>query len=110
MAADDSIRIGWIGRAHGLRGEVRLHLLRRYEEKAGALDRVVLSGAGAVDRTWAVEASRPHGGALLLRLAGISGRAEAEALRGADAAALRGGSWNGSALRVLTRRISSAST
>jgi len=73
--------VGRIGRAHGLGGDVAVHV--RTDDPEGRL------GAGAVLQTepghvgpLTVESGRVHSGRLLLRFVGVSDRSGAEALRG----------------------------
>jgi 16S rRNA processing protein RimM len=75
------IVVGRVGRAHGIRGEVRV------ESRTDSVD--VRFAAGAVVRpdggdhaALTVRTARSHGGALLVRFAEIGDRTAAEALRG----------------------------
>jgi 16S rRNA processing protein RimM len=71
------VEIGVVARAHGIRGEVRVHL---YNPESTALDRAETAYLG--DRAFAIEGARPVQGAYLLALAGVTDRDAAEALRG----------------------------
>ncbi len=78
----DWVRIGWVARPHGLRGEVRVIPDTDFPDRLHQLQTVwVVRGREAEAR--AVESVRPSGRALLIKLAGTEGRAEAERLRGA---------------------------
>lgn len=78
--ADVDILVGIIGRAHGLRGEVSVHV--RTDEP----DRRFAPGARlrVGDSDAVVAAARWHSGHLLVRLAGVDDRTAAEALRGSQ--------------------------
>lgn len=73
----DRIEIGIVARAHGIRGELRVHL---HNPASTALDgaEVLLVG----DREYEIERARPVAGAYLVALAGVVDRTAAEALRG----------------------------
>jgi 16S rRNA processing protein RimM len=81
--------VGRIGRPHGLRGEVAVQVRTDFPEQRFVVG-AQLGGDGG--RTLTVEAVRPHGGALLVRFAGVADRAAAAQLSGlvltADVAAL----------------------
>jgi 16S rRNA processing protein RimM len=71
------LEVGRIGRAHGLRGEVIVHLVTDRTERVdpGA----VLHGP---DGTFTVVASRPLKRGHVVQFAGVAGREQAEALAG----------------------------
>lgn len=74
------VLVGTIGRAHGLRGEVSVHVRTDEPERRFANGaRVRVNGVDA-----AVAASRWHAGSLLVTFAGVGDRTAAEALRGAE--------------------------
>ena len=78
------VSIAYVARAHGLKGELRVH---PHNESTDALKRrakVVLRAAGQPDREITLDAVRPVPGAFLITLAGITDRDAAEALRGAE--------------------------
>jgi 16S rRNA processing protein RimM len=73
------VEIGYVARAHGVRGELRVHLHNPESEALAGAELVYLNRA-----RFAVEHVRPGGkGAVLLKLAGVGDRDAAEALRGA---------------------------
>jgi 16S rRNA processing protein RimM len=74
----ERIAIGYVARAHGVRGELRVHL---HDPASTALDGAERLWVGGVERR--VEGARPTSGAVLLALEGIEDRTAAEALRGA---------------------------
>lgn len=76
--ADDTVEIGRIERAHGLRGEVVVKLLTNMVEARTAEGTVLTAG----DRTLTVVRSRPHDKRWLLTFEGVDDRDAAEALRG----------------------------
>ena len=72
------VELGWIGRPHGVHGEVSVTLNTNRPERTtpGA---VLYAG----DRELVVEGARPHRGRWLVRFEGVTDRDAAEALRGA---------------------------
>jgi 16S rRNA processing protein RimM len=80
----DTVDIGVVARAHGIRGEVRVHL---YNQASTALDQAesVLVG----DRAYDIESARRVAGAYLVALAGVEDRDAADALRGRPVAVAR---------------------
>lgn len=91
------LAVGRIVGVHGIRGEVKVELYTDFPERftAGA---EFLLGAG-LEPVEVVKA-RPHKGSMLVALQGVSGRSEAEALRGewlyideGDAAELEEGAY-----------------
>lgn len=76
------MEIGRLVKSHGIRGEVKLVPHNPGTEALRPGLRVVLETAGAPRRAEVV-AARPHGGGVLLRLAGVETMTEAERLVGA---------------------------
>jgi 16S rRNA processing protein RimM len=82
---DDTVVVGRIGRAHGIRGEVSVEPRTDEPERRFAVGNVLIARApDGVLRPggFTVESSRWHQGRLLLRLAGLADRTAAEAARG----------------------------
>jgi 16S rRNA processing protein RimM len=75
--ADARVEIGVVARAHGIRGEVRVHL---HNPASTALEEAETLWVG--ERAYAIEAARPVAGAYLVALEGVADRNAAEALRG----------------------------
>ena len=75
------LAVGRIGRAHGLRGEVVVHLLTTESERRLAPGSVLTTGDGAA---LTVVAARPHQDRWLVSFDGVGDRTAAEALRGAE--------------------------
>jgi 16S rRNA processing protein RimM len=73
----ERLEVGYVARAHGLRGEVRVQLHAEGSTTLLEVDRVFVGG-----REVAVEVARPTNGAVLLTLAGVGDRDAADALRG----------------------------
>lgn len=71
------LEVGRIGRAHGLRGEVVVHLVTDRVERVAPGSRL-----GSTRGPLVVERSRPHQGAYLVFFEGVGSREAAEALRG----------------------------
>lgn len=84
MTADDLVVVGWIGRPHGLAGEMRAIPTGATLVTLVPGDRVVLAGAGAGERREAqILALRPVDRGVLIRLEGVDIREDAQALTGA---------------------------
>jgi 16S rRNA processing protein RimM len=73
----ERIKIGVVARAHGLRGELRVHLFAPESTVLLEVERVWLDGEERV-----VTGARPTTGAVLLSLEGVADRDAADALRG----------------------------
>lgn len=80
-SSTDRVRVGWIGRAHGIEGEVTLIPDTDYPLRfePGARFRVETDPPRDVE----LVATRRHQGRLLARFSGVEDRTEVEALRGA---------------------------
>lgn len=78
-ASDDLVTIGRVVKAHGIRGEVAVHLLTDLDERFAPGVKVRV---GNLDVR--VAASRPHQGRMLVQFEGVTDRTAAERLRGAD--------------------------
>jgi 16S rRNA processing protein RimM len=74
---DDTVVIGRVVRAHGLRGEVSVDVT---SDVPGRFDVGVTVHVGGTPRT--IVARRPHQGRLLVTFDGVADRTAAEALRG----------------------------
>ncbi len=76
--------IGQIVRPHGVRGEVRADIHTELPERFTWLKEIYLATdeTGADATTWLIEALRFHQGQVLLKLASMNDRDEAETLRG----------------------------
>jgi 16S rRNA processing protein RimM len=71
------IEIGVVARAHGIKGEVRVHLHNPASHALDAAESVFIG-----EREYAIESARPVAGACLVALAGVADRDAADALRG----------------------------
>jgi 16S rRNA processing protein RimM len=74
--------VGRVGRAHGIRGEVRVESRTDSVDRRFAVGAVLRPDRGGV-AALTVRAAREHGSALLVRFEELADRAAAEALRGA---------------------------
>ncbi|HNM83739.1 MAG TPA: ribosome maturation factor RimM [Mycobacterium sp.] len=76
--------VGRVAKAHGVTGELVVDVRTDDPEARFAAGNTLRGRAsrGSSERTFTVESVRPHGGRLLVRLAGISDRDSADALRG----------------------------
>lgn len=83
MQPERLIALGAVGRPHGVRGELRVHRFNPSSTLLLELDAVWLR-QGDVSREIRIEAARLHGDVVLLTLAGVRSREDAEALRGAE--------------------------
>jgi 16S rRNA processing protein RimM len=81
---ETAVTVGRILAPHGVRGEVKVEVLTDFPERFDAGATLWIEGAPV-----RVEGSRPQGKAFLLKLQGIDGRSEAEALRGRELMAPR---------------------
>lgn len=75
--SDELVAIGRVVKAHGIRGEVAVHVLSDVPGRFDPGTAVRLEG-----RAVTIETSRPHQGRLLVRFAGVTDRTAAERLRG----------------------------
>lgn len=75
--SDELVAIGRVVKAHGIRGEVAVHVLSDVPGRFDPGTPVRLEGRSAT-----IETSRPHQGRLLVRFAGVTDRTAAELLRG----------------------------
>jgi 16S rRNA processing protein RimM len=78
------LAVGRIARPHGLAGWVRVASYDPASSTLGEVREIFLARAGAPPSACAVLAARAVPGAFLVQLAGVVGRDEAEALRGAE--------------------------
>jgi len=78
MPTPERVEVGRVVKAHGLRGEVSVHLLTDVDDRLAAGVRVWVDG-----RETSVATSRPHQGRALVRFAHVRDRTAAELLRGA---------------------------
>ncbi|EPR41674.1 Ribosome maturation factor rimM [Desulfovibrio sp. X2] len=83
MAHENRILIGEVVKPHGLRGELCVQWHAESPELCDDLPRVWLAPAAGRARSFAIASWRMHQKRLLLTLAGIDGRDQAEAWRGA---------------------------
>jgi 16S rRNA processing protein RimM len=90
MARAERIRLGIVGRAHGLGGDFHLFVPRMLDAALPKLRRVFLTPVGGERRDAPVLGVRRHGPAFLVRLEGVQGRTAAEGIRGAYVDADRG--------------------
>ena len=81
MPEADTITIGGIGKAHGLGGEIRLYLDRRFHGCFPCIDKVLLSTEGE-QREARIESRRFHTDVFLVKFDCVADRTEAETLQG----------------------------
>jgi len=77
------IVVGRVGRAHGVRGEVRVEARTDSVDRRFAVGVVVRADRDGQATALTVRAVRPHSGALLVRFDEVADRTAAEALGGA---------------------------
>ncbi|MPZ65084.1 MAG: ribosome maturation factor RimM [Pseudonocardiaceae bacterium] len=70
--------VGWVGRPHGLRGEVTVDVRTDFPEQRFSSGATLTAG----DRTLVVRSARPHAGRLLVTFEGVTDRDAAAQLRG----------------------------
>jgi 16S rRNA processing protein RimM len=81
----DIISLGLIAQAHGLRGELRVHLFNADSESLLRVRRVYLRHRGIQElHEYAIVNTRSHIKGILLTLEGIADRTSAEKLRGSE--------------------------
>ena len=85
----DWIPYGYVARAHGVRGEVRVVPHHPGDELPAGTSRVQLRGPDGVTRVVGVQSLRAVSGGLLMRLEGVDGRDGADALRRSEVAVAR---------------------
>lgn len=83
--SDDLLTVGILGSPHGIRGEVRLRPVTEFPERLPTLRELHLRYPDGRMEQRRLLGTRPHQGALLLRLEGIDSRDAAAALCGAAA-------------------------
>lgn len=76
------IELGWVGKAHGLRGEVSIRLHWPQSRVLAEVGCVLVRDA-AGERWLGVETARPCNGGMLLKLQNVDDRDAAQRLRGA---------------------------
>lgn len=81
-ATDELLEIGYVGKAHGLYGELRLVLYNPHGEAMDHVERVVLETAGKKE-CCALTGVRGATQATLISLEGVDSRNAADALKGA---------------------------
>jgi 16S rRNA processing protein RimM len=92
-APADLLSIGRVARAHGLRGELRVELFFAGSDALDQVDALWLSvrdAPASSARQHAIEAARPVPKAYLVKLAGISDKTAADALKGTTVWVARG--------------------
>ncbi|HZU84620.1 MAG TPA: ribosome maturation factor RimM [Polyangiaceae bacterium] len=90
LSADAWVPLAEVARPHGVRGEIRLRPFNRDSDLLLERDEVLLRFEGGQQRAERVEAARRANDAVLVKLASISDRTAAEALRGALVCVRRG--------------------
>jgi 16S rRNA processing protein RimM len=84
VPSSGAIEVGRIARAHGVRGELRVLLHWPESDSLLTADEVLVQLPGEEARAMAIEGARRADRAILLKLAGVSDRDAASALRGAS--------------------------
>ena len=74
--------VGRVVKAHGVTGEVVVEVRTDEPDTRFAPGSVLRAKGSDDERSYVVDAARPHGGRLLVRLAGVADRDAADALRG----------------------------
>jgi 16S rRNA processing protein RimM len=82
--SSDLVEVGYVARAHGVRGELRIATHNPESDVLADVERLWLAGV-----EYAVAGARPTQGAWLIRLDGLTDRDRAEALRGKPVAVAR---------------------
>ncbi len=79
---EDLLELGFVGRAFGLRGEVRLRPFNPSSETLKNVDRIFLKSESGEAEPYRIRKLKPHQGVFVAALEGIINRDEAEKLRG----------------------------
>ncbi|MDQ3037260.1 MAG: ribosome maturation factor RimM [Myxococcota bacterium] len=82
--SDDRVVLGVVTRAHGVRGEVRVHRFHPGSTLLLELDRLLLRPKEGAEREVVVRSSKRSGDADVLHLDGCARPEDADALRGAE--------------------------
>jgi 16S rRNA processing protein RimM len=82
MSRHPTLEVGYVARAHGIHGELAVRTFDPQSEVLTSVRRLILRSRAGDERPVRIEEVRRTTGAFLLKLAGIAGRSEAEALRG----------------------------
>jgi 16S rRNA processing protein RimM len=82
LTAPERVEIGRVAKAHGLTGEVGVKLHWSHSEILFSVDEVLVE-LGGQERVIPIERARATPKGVLLKLAGVDDRTQAEALRGA---------------------------
>lgn len=80
----DTVLVGRVRRAHGVRGEVVIEALSDVAGRFAAGARFLVTPVGGARRSLRAEAVRSHNEGLLVRFEGVVTRDDADRLRGAD--------------------------
>jgi 16S rRNA processing protein RimM len=86
MPRPDTLTLGRVTKAHGIRGEVRVVLYADDWTPFRGLTRCLVGRKGGPFQPYAIETERDHGRAIVLKLAGIDTPAAAAALIGSEIA------------------------
>jgi len=79
---DGRVAVGRVGKAHGIKGEVKIHLFFAGQWDVARYPAVVLQDEiGGDERAFKLRSGREQGGSVVVALAGIADRNGAEALR-----------------------------
>jgi 16S rRNA processing protein RimM len=81
--AGELVEIGQVARPHGVRGELRITTFTQSPESFCQFDRIIIRSEKQGERLVEVKQARPHKTAVLLQLAEVRDRRQAENLVGA---------------------------
>ncbi len=81
---DDRIPVGYVKRAHGVRGAVLVVLLSDNPDRFSAGSTFLVDPGLPEPSELTVESTAPHNEGLVVRFAGVTDRSQAETLRGAQ--------------------------
>ena len=90
MARPGTITLGRVTKVHGIRGEVKVVLFADAWEPFRGLTQCLMGPPGGPFRLLGIESGRDHGGAIVLKLAGIDSPEAASALLRCEVAIPRG--------------------
>ena len=89
MTAKPHLELGYVARAHGLKGEVAIRAFDPASETLDVVERVLVRPRTGAERLLRIESVRPTPKETLVVFAGVEGRSAAEALVGATVLVFR---------------------
>lgn len=89
MSRKPHLELGYVSRAHGIRGEVAVKSFDPASRSLESVRRVLIRRKDGREQLFVIESVRPADKELLVTLEGVSGRSASEALRGSTVLVFR---------------------